>query len=93
MSWNSVSAAALAPLRAITWRTRTNTSVPLRPRFTVTSSIVDVRASRSPTRSGSWNVSWLPAHMRRGRGTGGRKPPRTAWPSGPISDWRCSGRK
>ena len=24
---------------------------------------------------------------------GGRKPPRAAWPSGPISDCRCSGRK
>jgi len=29
-----------------------------------------------------------PAHMRRGSGTGGRKPPRFAWPSGPISDCR-----
>ena len=31
--------------------------------------------------------------MRRGSGTGGRKPPRLAWPSGPISLCRCIGRK
>ena len=32
--------------------------------------------------------------MRRGSScTGGRKPPRFACPSGPISDWRASGRK
>ncbi len=35
----------------------------------------------------------LPAHMRRGSGTGGRKPPRLGWPSGPMSHCRCIGRK
>ena len=29
--------------------------------------------------------------MRRGRGTGGRKPPRAGWPSDPIADWRAAG--
>ena len=42
------------------------------------------RAAAAGTRSGS------PAHMRRGSGTGGRKPPRRAWPSGPISLWRSA---
>ena len=60
---------------------------------TVTSAIVDVRSTASPTRTGERNSNWLPAHMRRGSGTGGRKPPRLAWPSGPISLCRCSGRK
>src|SRR5512138_38895 len=77
----------------ISWRTLTNTSGPVRPDFSVTSAIVDTRQIRSPTRSGCANSNWLPAHMRRGRGTGGRKPPRFAWPSGPTSDWRYSGRK
>jgi hypothetical protein len=88
-----VIAGSAPPLRVTTWRTFTNASVPLRPCFTVTSSMVDVRAMRSPTQSGSWNVSWLPAHMRRGSGTGGRKPPRSAWPSTPRVDCRCTGRK
>ena len=32
----------------------------------------------------------LPANMRRGSGTGGRKSPRAGWPSGPICDWRTT---
>ena len=79
--------------RRISWRTLTNTSGPVRPLFSVTSWIVEVRVSASPMRSGAWNSNWLPAHMRRGSGTGGRNPPRLAWPSGPISDCRCNGRK
>ena len=55
--------------------------------------MVDVRSTASPTRTGERNSNWLPAHMRRGSGTGGRNPPRFAWPSGPISLCRCSGRK
>jgi hypothetical protein len=43
-----------------------------------TSAIVEVRSTRSPTRTGERNSNWLPAHMRRGSGTGGRKPPRLA---------------
>jgi len=31
--------------------------------------------------------------MRRGSGTGGRKPPRLGCPSGPISLWRACGKK
>src|SRR4030095_9670243 len=77
----------------ISWRTFTNTSGPVRPDFSVTSAIVDTRVTPSPTRSGRLNSNWLPAHIRRGSGTGGRKPPRLAWPSGPTSDWRYSGRK
>ena len=38
-----------------------------------------------PTASGRKNSSRPPAHMRRGSGTGGRKPPRRVCPSGPIS--------
>jgi hypothetical protein len=77
----------------ISWRTFTKTSGPLRPCLSVTPSMVERRSAWSPTRSGVRNSNWLPAHMRRGSGTGGRKPPRFAWPSGPISLWRCSGRK
>ena len=40
--------------------------------------MVDVRSTESPTRIGERNSNWLPAHMRRGNGTGGRKPPRLA---------------
>ncbi len=93
MSWNSVSATAASSFARISCRTFTNTSGPVRPDFSFTLSIVDVRVTASPTRSGSWNWNWLPAHMRRGSGTGGRNPPRFACPSGPISDWRWSGRK
>ena len=32
--------------------------------------MVDVRVTLSPIRSGSWNVIWLPAHIRRGSDTG-----------------------
>ena len=34
----------------------------------------------------SRNSSSPPAHIRRGSGTGGRKPPRVGWPSGPSCD-------
>jgi hypothetical protein len=93
MSWNSVMATLELPSRRISWRTLTKTSGPVRPDFSVTSWMVEIRITASPTRTGSWNWNWLPAHMRRGRGIGGRKPPRFACPSGPISDWRWSGRK
>jgi hypothetical protein len=53
------------------------------------------RITASPARSGLPGIhsSWLPAHMRRGSGTGGRKPPRRGWPSGPICDCGACGRK
>ena len=35
----------------------------------------------------------LPAHMRRGSGTGGRKSPRSAWPSGPTFESGAVSRK
>jgi hypothetical protein len=81
------------PLQRTSWRTLTNTSSPVRPDLDVTSSMVEVRSTASPTRIGERNSNWLPAHMRRGSGTGGRKPPRLAWPSAPISDCRWRGRK
>ncbi|MPM77701.1 hypothetical protein SDC9_124709 [bioreactor metagenome] len=57
--------------------------------------MVETRCTCCPTRSGL-SVSQRsrpPAHMRRGSGTGGRKPPRRGCPSGPISLWRACGRK
>ena len=93
MSWNSVSAGAALPLRNSSCRTFTNTSAPVRPLLSVTPAMVETRRTASPTRTGEWKANWLPAHIRRGSGTGGMKPPRLAWPSGPMSDWRCSGRK
>jgi hypothetical protein len=62
----------------ISWRTFTNTSAPVRPDFSLTLSMVEVRCTASPIRTGLPNWNWLPAHMRLGSGTGGRKPPRLA---------------
>ena len=39
------------------------------------------------------SFSGMFAHMRRGNGTGGRKPPRVGWPSLPISEARGAGVK
>ena len=66
----------------------------MRPVFSVTSSIVEVRVIVSPTRSGWWNSNWLPAHMRRGSGTGGRNPPRLRARRGrcPIADTAAGSR-
>ena len=86
-------AGAAAPLQRNSCRTLTKTSRPLRPSLLRTSSMVLVRATASPTRTGLRNSNWLPAHMRRGSGTGGKKPPRLAWPSAPISLCRCIGKK
>ncbi len=91
MSCSSVSATPRA--LAIAWCTVTNTSVPLRPDLTLTSAMRELRVISSPTRSGWMNCSRPPAHMRRGSGTGGSKPPLRAWPSGPISLARASGVK
>ena len=52
----------------------------------VTSAMRETRVDSSPTRKGSMNSSSPPAHIRRGSGTGGRKPPRVGWPSGPSID-------
>ena len=41
------------------------------------------RVTSAPTSKGRGKSTRLPAHMRRGRSMGGRKPPRAAWPSGP----------
>jgi hypothetical protein len=72
MSWNSTIAGSADPLQRTSWRTFTNTSWPVRPSLTVTSAMVDVRSTASPTFTGERNSNWLPAHMRRGCGTGGR---------------------
>ena len=69
-----------------TCSTATKHSVPVEPVFTVTSDMRAVRLGASPTRSASKNSSSPPAHIRRGSGTGGRKPPRVGWPSGPSID-------
>ena len=63
--------------------TVTNTMTPVDPVLGSTDLISEVRRIVSPTRSGSPSkAKRLPAHMRRGSGTGGRKSPRSAWPSG-----------
>ena len=66
--------------------TETKQSTPVEPVFIVTSEIREVRVDSSPTRNGSRNSISPPAHIRRGSGTGGRKPPRVGWPSGPSID-------
>ncbi len=78
-------AGPLALLLNSACRTLTNTRRPVRPSFTVMSAMPDSRRTVSPTRTGWWNCSWLPAHMRRGKGTGGMKPPLVGWPSSPAS--------
>lgn len=55
--------------------------------------MVDRREIASPTCKGRRNSIWLPAHMRRGRVIGGRKPSLTGWPSVPSCDCRGAGRK
>src|SRR3989344_1702634 len=73
--------------------TVTNTSVPLRPALMLTLLISDTRRTASPTARDRRNCRRPPAHMRRGRLTGGRKPPRLGCPSGPMLDCRSPGRK
>src|SRR3546814_14162096 len=65
-------------------RTVTKTSFPLRPCFSVIDSIVDTRRISVPSTSGRRKMTRPPAHIRRGSGTGGRKPPRLGWPSTPV---------
>src|SRR5438874_3488413 len=91
MSCSSVN--ARPPATEISCRTTTNTSSPLCPRFGATDTMRDLRVAVAPTASGRCHSIRLPAHIRRGSGTGGRKPPRFACPSGPTSDWRYAGRK
>ena len=55
MSWNSTIAGSAAPLQRTSCRTLTKTSLPVRPSFCVTSAIVDVRSTASPTRTGDRN--------------------------------------
>jgi hypothetical protein len=56
--------------------TETKQSTPVEPVFIVTSDIREMRVASSPTRRGLRNWISPPAHIRRGSGTGGRKPPR-----------------
>ena len=70
----------------ISWRTVTKQSAPERPLFGATSAIVETRRAVSPTRSGRSNRILTPAHIRRGSGTGGMKPPLALCPSGPVSE-------
>src|SRR6202140_1231722 len=65
----------------IRWSTDTKHNAPVLPVFIVTSAMREVRVISSPTRNASKNSSSPPAHIRRGSGTGGRKPPRVGWPS------------
>src|SRR3546814_14409227 len=62
------------------------TSVPVRPVLICTSAIFETRFTSSPTRSGLMYLVRAPPNMRRGSGTGGMKPPRAGWPSGPICE-------
>src|SRR4051812_48508218 len=68
---------------ATAWSTVTKHNLPLRPSLKATSRTVSVRVTRSPTRRSASVSICPPAHIRRGSGTGGRKPPLAAWPSGP----------
>src|ERR1700744_1244163 len=74
-----------------TWSTETKHNRPVLPDFRSISLIVEVRVTTSPTRSGSTKLISPPAHIRRGNGTGGRKPPPVGWPSGPTSDIGTTG--
>ena len=63
----------------IVCRTVTNTMLPVDPVLGATDLICEVREIASPTRTGSPSkLNRLPAHIRRGSGTGGRKSPRSA---------------
>src|SRR5256885_5782913 len=73
--------------------TVTKHSAPPRPRFSSMLSKVRVWSTASPTRSGTPNRKKLPAHIRRGSFTGGRKPPRLGCPSGPSSECLATGAK
>ena len=67
---------------------------PVEPVLGSTDLICEERRIVSPTRSGRpLKAKRLPAHMRRGSGTGGRKSPRSAWPSGPTLDNGAASRK
>src|SRR4029453_4087416 len=63
MSWNSTIAGSAAPLQRTSCRTLTKTSLPVRPSLVVTSAIVDVRSTASPTRTGEPNSHSLPSHI------------------------------
>ena len=68
--------------------TSTNSRSPVRPALCLTEAMRECFCAASPTRSGLLcHCRRPPAHMRRGSGTGGKKPPRKGWPSGPI--WPC----
>lgn len=71
---------------ANTTGTVTKASWPVAPLLASTLAMREVRAASLPMTSGAVNVRRPPAHMRRGSGTGGRKPPRCGWPSGPRPD-------
>jgi hypothetical protein len=74
MSWRSV--IRVRPPDAISCSTLTNTSSPDRPDFRSTEASVERRSRAAPSETGWWKAIRLPAHMRRGSSTGGRKPPR-----------------
>ena len=59
-------------------RAVTNTRGPLRPSFSSMPTTVPMRRASCPTSSGALNLVRPPANIRRGRSTGGRKPPRCA---------------
>ena len=58
----------------------------LLPVLALTSLIRERRVAVDPTASGAAKYSRPPAHIRRGSVTGGRKPPRLGWPSGPRAE-------
>src|ERR1700721_4891861 len=89
MSWRSRVATPRGVLK--TWSTETKHSKPVLPGLRFISLIVELRVTTSPTRSGSMKLISPPAHIRRGKGTGGRKPPRVGWPSGPTYDIGTTG--
>ena len=72
------------PRCRISCSTLTKTSGPVRPVFASTDFTVDIFSATSPMISGCSIRISPAAHMRRGKGTGGRNPPFLGWPSSPV---------
>jgi hypothetical protein len=66
--------------------TVTKASEPVRPDSSSTLRITPSRDVDRPMRSGRRNRSLEPANMRRGKGMGALKPPRSGCPSGPSPE-------
>ncbi len=70
-----------------------STMRPALPSFSASEVIVPVRVASWPISKGLRNLVRAPANIRRCSSTGGKKPPRSGWPSVPIFDMGARGRK